>query len=236
MDARELRDRIARLSVQNILLMRSESMELLTDGFREPFVRLILAKSASVTGQREIMSAIKECYGDCYLTSDYPSYFKVIDFDLDCEILITADENTTSSTSEKHTSKAKSDESARYQARIKELEAENKALKETVSDCKEKVKGLSREQAALFVLSMARTYGFHVSNKKEQLAPVIHELFGWGVASAGKRLCEGFNAEDVETVAKIFEELAPKLVKTIRNKGELKKTSNEETPLETTEN
>lgn len=108
-------------------------------------------------------------------------------------------------------------------------DAEKKKLIEELTECKEKVKGLSREKAALFVLSMANAFGFNLKNKKKDLAPIVNYLFGWGIASSQKKLCEGFSASDSEELAKIFDALSPRLSEMIRNKGEVVK-NNEVTP------
>lgn len=81
-------------------------------------------------------------------------------------------------------------------------------------------KVLSREKASLFVLSVANTFSFNYTNKKKDLAPVVNSLFGWGKASAEKRLCEGFKKDDIEDLAQIFDTLSPQLSQTIRNKGD----------------
>lgn len=117
---------------------------------------------------------------------------------------------------------------------VNEPDAEKIKLMEELRDYKEKVQGLSRKKAALFVLSMANAFGFNYTNKKKDLAPVINYLFGWGIASSQKKLCEGFSASDSEELAKVFDSLSPRLSETIRRKGETVVNSEvtpEETPL-----
>lgn len=78
---------------------------------------------------------------------------------------------------------------------------------------------LSREKSALFVLSLANAFHFNYTNKKKDLAPVVNSLFGWGIASSERRLCEGSNKKNAEELAQIFDGLSPELSRTIRNKG-----------------
>lgn len=42
--------------------------------------------------------------------------------------------------------------------------------------------GINQAQTALFGLSLANAFAFDYSNKKKDLAPMLHKLFGWGEA------------------------------------------------------
>lgn len=112
---------------------------------------------------------------------------------------------------------------------VNEPDPEKIKLIEELADYKEKVQGLSREKAALFVLSMANAFGFNYTNKKKDLAPVANYLFGYGTASIAKRLCEGFSSSDSDELAKVFDVLSPSFSKMIRGKGEAV-MNNEVTP------
>lgn len=106
------------------------------------------------------------------------------------------------------------------------IRQENEALKEQVNKY-EKNKtgmtlGLNQTQAALFGLALANSFGFNYRNKKE-LAPMIHELFGWGKSKIEKKLCEGFSKDDKEKLCTIFKTLSPTLYTMLMCGGEKKK-------------
>ncbi len=88
---------------------------------------------------------------------------------------------------------------------------------EKIKDLQEKEKGLTREQAPIFVYAMAKHMAFTFKNKKAELAPLIHDLFGWGTSSMEKRLCEGYSSTDKEAVAKLFDSLCPSFAQQIRD-------------------
>lgn len=105
------------------------------------------------------------------------------------------------------------------------IRQENEALKEQVNKY-EKNKtgmtlGLNQTQAALFGLALANSFGFNYRNKKE-LAPMIHELFGWGKSKIEKKLCEGFSKDDKEKLCTIFKTLSPTLCTMLMRGGEKK--------------
>lgn len=120
---------------------------------------------------------------------------------------------------------------------IKELENKYENLeevKEQLEMVRKREKGISlginQGQAALLGLSLANVMGFNYTNKKH-LAPLLHNLFGWGEAKLAKCLssapCE---REDRDKLANMFKDLCPLLHKTIMNWGVV---PSEETPLET---
>lgn len=115
-------------------------------------------------------------------------------------------------------------DSAQLQSRIAELEAENKELKEQIEKVRNQEKGISlglnQGQAALFGLALANTFGFKYTNKKKQLAPMLHKLFGWGESKIARELGSNCEKEERNELASLFEDLCPKLYESIMNWGE----------------
>ena len=117
-----------------------------------------------------------------------------------------------------------------------ELENEElEDLREQVEKLRNQEKGISiginQAQAALFGLSLANTFGFNYTNKKKDLAPLLHKLFGWGETKIAKCLSEGFNIEERNELANLFKDLCPPLYRTIMNKGvRPPEETSEETP------
>lgn len=88
---------------------------------------------------------------------------------------------------------------------------------EIIQDLQNKAKGLTREQAPLFVHALATYLKFNFTNKKASLAPLTNKLFGWGVSSMEKRLTEGYSTADRNYVADLFKELKPEFAEHIKN-------------------
>jgi len=106
-----------------------------------------------------------------------------------------------------------------------ELQAELEELREQVEHFRNKEKGtalgLNQAQAALFGLALANTFDFNYTNKKEELAPMLHKLFGWGQAKLKSCLSSPCDKAERDELANLFKELCPPLYKTIMNWGEL---------------
>lgn len=105
------------------------------------------------------------------------------------------------------------------------LKSEIEDLKEQLQMLQNKNKGLSsginQAQTALFGLSIANAFGFNYTNKKKDLAPILHELFGWGTAKIAAYLATPCDKEERDHLANLFKDLCPKLYATIMNWGEL---------------
>ena len=112
--------------------------------------------------------------------------------------------------------------------------AELEDLREQVELFRSKEKGtslgLNQAQAALFGLSLANTFGFNYKNKKKELAPLLHKLFGWGESKIAKYLSTPCDKEERDELANLFKDLCPPLYRTIMNWGG---RPPEETPEET---
>ena len=70
-------------------------------------------------------------------------------------------------------------------------------------------------------LALANTFDFNYTNKKEELAPMLHKLFGWGQAKLKTCLSTPCDKAERDELANLFKELCPPLYKTIMNWGEL---------------
>ena len=92
MDDKERIRRIKRIDMLEILRMvrdmQPSSLKLLTDNFKEPLVRLLLSR-APQHHQHSLLFSIKEKYVYTNPTYYTPSYFKDLQFDIDCGIPIT---------------------------------------------------------------------------------------------------------------------------------------------------
>ncbi|MBO5630477.1 MAG: hypothetical protein J5965_15545 [Aeriscardovia sp.] len=68
---------------------------------------------------------------------------------------------------------------------------------------------LTASQAALFCHALADKMGFSYRNKKEEIAPMVNKLFGYGIASIKNKLCGGYSQKDRDYIASIFDDLYP---------------------------
>lgn len=120
---------------------------------------------------------------------------------------------------------AKAEDADELHARIKALEAENEELKEQLASVRGKEKGISlginQAQAALFGLSMANTFGFNCTNKKKELSPMLHKLFGWGESKLAAYISTPCDNDERDELANLFKDLCPPLYATIMNRGKL---------------
>ncbi len=133
MNRKELKERIAAMSVSRIMNMSPENLAILTDKFCEELVREIVVKSDTSEGQLRIIKLIEETYNslDGFPPSGLPEYLRTMEFDAECGQVITKTTNAQSKGAEASAeSKNTSAETSHLKARIEELEAENKALNE----------------------------------------------------------------------------------------------------------
>ena len=116
-------------------------------------------------------------------------------------------------------------EEAQLRAYITQLESELEEKNEQLAMVANREKGISlgvnQAQAALFGLSMANAFDFDFSNKKKDLAPMLHQLFGWGKAKIESYLSTPCNKTERDELAELFKDLSPRLFATIMNWGEL---------------
>ncbi len=79
--------------------------------------------------------------------------------------------------------------------------------------------GINQAQVALFGLSLANTFHFNYTNKKEELAPMLHKLFGFGEAKIANYLSTPCSNEERDELANLFKDLCPPLYATIMERG-----------------
>ena len=129
-----------------------------------------------------------------------------------------------------------------YEARIKELEeeieklkSENKELKEQqpsadnhdeIDELKEEIANLKKEtgklsskEAAILTITACYHAGGLPPNR-ENLYPILTNLFGVGESLAKRRLREGVNKKSAEALAKCFDEVSPVIARTLREMPE----------------
>jgi len=107
---------------------------------------------------------------------------------------------------------------------VEKLKAKIADLEEQLAEVKNKEKGLSlglnQDQAALFGLSLANAFEFNYTNKKKDLAPMLHGIFGWGEFRLKQGLSNSYEKAEKEQLANFFKDLCPHLYDVIMNKGE----------------
>ena len=137
---------------------------------------------------------------------------------------------------------ADNNELASLRLQLQEIKEKNAKLEEERNELQEQVDhfhamergtalGLNQRQAALFGLSLARTYNFQFTNMKKDLAPMLHGLFGWGESKLAVCLSTPCEKEEQEELANLFKDLSPDLYNTILKRGEPQQnTTSEVTP------
>lgn len=111
---------------------------------------------------------------------------------------------------------------------VEMMAVELERVKSELKEYKEKKKGLSPNQAALFGHALAEFCELSYTNKREQLAPMTHKLFGYGESKQYNHMTEGYQSADRETVASIFDGIWPKFAAFVRNTFD--KRQNKATP------
>ncbi len=227
--------RLERMSCSDITSMSPKNLSRLACGFsNELLVRMIVAKGEEKEGEMNIFKSLKIAFrywlnhlspeeqskylthGLCY---NYPSYFGAISYDIESRLPLVPQEE-------------KNDGDDEHLPDDKAATLED--LREQVEMVRNKKKGISlglnQAQAALFGLSLANAFNFNYTNKKEELAPVLHKLFGWGESKIAKYLSTPCDKKKRDELADLFKDLCPLLYNTIKNWGE---RPHEETPEET---
>lgn len=240
-DEKELAKRINRVGFEDIMDMEYNTIFWLIHRFSSEYlVRLLCSRGENKWEMGEILSLLKKVHKEYYdQAPDYfnkqfppdgePRYFFHIAFDIatNSPLLPDEEENADEESPLPNPNSSPSGEAGRglLEARIAELEKENKTLKEQVELCKNKEKGtalgLNQAQAALFGESLANTFQFNYTNKKKQLAPMLHKLFGWGQTKLETCLSTPCEREERDELANLFKELCPPLYDTIMNRGKL---------------
>ena len=120
---------------------------------------------------------------------------------------------------------AENEEKTEMLNKIRRLESEIEEKNEQIENVRNREKGISlginQAQAALFGLSLANILGFNYTNKKKELAPVLHKIFGWGEAKIATYLSTPCDNDERDCLAALFKDLSPELYATIMNRGEL---------------
>ena len=99
-----------------------------------------------------------------------------------------------------------------YEARIKELEEE-------IANLKKETGKLSSKEAAILTITACYHAGGLPPNR-ENLYPILTNLFGVGESLAKRRLREGVNKKSAEALAKCFDEVSPVIARTLREMPE----------------
>lgn len=96
---------------------------------------------------------------------------------------------------------------------------ENEDLKDEVEYLKNEGRKLSSKQAAILTIT-ACYYGGGLPSNRENLYPILVNLFGIGETFAKRRLREGVKQNDADELAKCFNDTAPKIARLIREMPE----------------
>ena len=234
----KIKEKLKRLEFMDgddILFMDLRFIPRLADFGNQELVRRIVAKGHSKLQKKQILEKLKEAYQrifwyeyaslpeECGYTEEKPGYFYDIEFDIETNTPLLPDENSPLPASPEGEELGLG--KGLLNSRIAELEKENEALKEQVEHFRNMEKGtalgLNQAQAALFGLSLANTFQFKYTNKKKQLAPLLHKLFGWGQTKLKTCLSTPCEKEERDELANLFKELCPPLYETIMKWGEL---------------
>ena len=222
--------RILGMRVSDIKNMPYEYMIKLMDDFQsELLIREAVARGRDKDWQMDITNHLKDVYESWLYRMEWPlcavfkreghdeeirGWFKAIEYDVHSNCLITSQAAAIMQPAEEEETDDEEPEDN------EELED----LREQVEKIRSQEKGISfginQAQAALFGLSLANAFGFNCKNKKKQLAPVLHKLFGWGEVKIARCLSEPCSKEERDELANLFKDLSPLLYKTIMNRGE----------------
>lgn len=221
-------DRINGMTAGDVQDMPYEFLCELTNYFEdELLIRLIVSRGPTKTWQQSLSNRLKMAHEwwfeekidymmqRAYLEDGHAARFrkcfKAIDYDIASCRLINPPSVALKQTDKSDVLEGEDDESL-------------EDLREQLEQVRNREKGIStginQAQAALFGLSLANTFGFNYKNKKKELAPMLHKLFGWGESKLAKYLSEGCEKEERDELANIFKDLCPPLYRTIMNRGE----------------
>ena len=76
------------MSLRQFESMSSSNMMILTDDFSEDLVRAVIKRSRTNDGQKHLMRLIRSNFGVIHDNYHYPTYFRDLDFDIECGIII----------------------------------------------------------------------------------------------------------------------------------------------------
>lgn len=230
MDYNELKKRIDNISYTHISVMEANSIKMLTGNFQESLVRRLLAQCPKHY-QKAILRVIEEDYKMTMGYNRIPAYFQSILFDIDCGIFITADDEEVGVPQEERERGQSVEEKANrvsqpdiigYQATIDDLKAEIDDLKAEIESMREQNKCISSKQAAILTLTACYHVGGLPQNR-QNLYPILTNLFGVADSLAQRRLREGIKEKDAAKLASYFEGVAPKIARIIREMPEMLK-------------
>lgn len=178
--------------------------------------------------------------------NDYPEKVDKMLNDIDKEIFLEFNPNAEQEiTGEEKSEMTTPIDLAKYEAQIKELKKEverltsdNKKqkkqqtstadhdeideLKEEIEYLKTETGKLTSKEAAILTITACYHAGGLPPNR-ENLYPILTNLFGVGEALAKRRLREGINEKGAEALAKCFDEVSPMIARTLREMPEMLK-------------
>ena len=217
---------IGETSLEKLRNLPLKNFDTLTNGFRnEDVVRAIIAKGTTLEEQLDAFNMLDIAYDSCHENKwNKPDFWDDIQICLNLGRMIEptrSDDWIGPPLMPKPTAPLTSQQ----EDSPTELEAELEELREQVEHFRNKKKGtalgLNQAQAALFGLALANTFDFNYTNKKEELAPMLHKLFGWGQAKLKTCLSTPCDKAERNELANLFKKLCPPLYMTIMNWGEL---------------
>lgn len=159
----QLIKRISEMSVSIFGGIDGINLAKLTKNFKEEFVRRIIVKSPSASGQKSLIKTIREKYIEWKRETDitykmfpspfggreylYPKYMEDLYFRIDCGEIIEAEEFTMISSWDDANSSGEAGRGL-LEARIAELEKENEALKQQIEELQSQPQTSEVQQAS----------------------------------------------------------------------------------------
>jgi len=136
MNHADLEMRINSVSIKKLLTFTYENIEILTDGFNESLVRMVVAKGDNTAEQKQLLKFIREKYRLTH-RRQAPDFLKLMDLDISCGVLIIAPNVSALNNKQKKSdsvnvlpSNAQIKELVEATKRIEELRVENEKLRE----------------------------------------------------------------------------------------------------------
>ena len=285
----ELKKRINNLKISDYQEMSPGSVSILTEGFKEEYIKYILSRWDTKREQKRLIGILREKYIDKRFDAplgvplsglSVPAFFDEMELDIDCGELINLDGdiqpitrkemediieqegflptiyhqiplafdsveeeveylrelleedskeittlqeeiNRLKGSGEEYQEPASengvaSDEDKVSDGTLESFQERNSVLEDKMATCEEKKRGLSPQQAALFVHALAEFCKFTTKRKRDDLAPMVSQLFGWGKKSAYNKMTEGYQGNDREAVATIFDTIWPEFASFLR--------------------
>ena len=206
---RDSLERILGMSQTDILDMPYQFMIELLDHFEcELLFKEVVAKGDNKNWQLQIIQRLKEVFEQWVNTMGWPDnvifnqegrryeiddWFKNIEYDIHSNRLIKSEQGTL----------------------FAEIEGQNNQNKEIADFC-EKTNGLTPKQAALFGHALAEFCKFTQKRKRDDLAPMVNKLFGWGAKSIYNKMTEGYSDYEREDIAQVFDNIWPEFANYLR--------------------